>query len=90
MNTSRLWLNSSLAGLRARGGLLAAYLYLVVGMCSLLVITVLLVAVIIAAILLAPAHLIRRALDWNVARRYMQNKTPYSSVETSSKSKPPM
>jgi hypothetical protein len=89
MNTSRLWLNSSLAGLRARGGLLAAYLYLVVAMCSLLAITACLVATIIAAILLAPAHLIRRALDWNDVRRFTQSKTHSYSVETFTKSKPP-
>lgn len=87
MSTFRTWLNSSVGELRARGGLLAAYLYLVVGMCSLLAITALLVAVIIASILLAPAHLIRRALDWNDARRYTQSKTLYSNAETSSKSK---
>jgi hypothetical protein len=89
MNTSRLWLNSSLGELRARGGLLAAYLYLVVAMCSLLAITACLVAMIIAAILLAPAHLIRRALDWNDARRFTPSKTRFSNVETSTKSKPP-
>ena len=90
MNTSRLWLNSSLGELRARGGLLAAYLYLVVAMCSLLAITACLVAMIIAALLLVPAHLIRRALDWNDARRYMPSKTRFSNVETSTKSRPPM
>jgi hypothetical protein len=89
MNTSRLWLNLSLGALRARGGLLAAYLYLVVVMCSLLAITACLVVTIIAAILLAPAHLIRLALDWNDVRRFMQNKTPSYSVETFTKSKPP-
>lgn len=85
MSTLRTWLNSSVGELRACGGLLAAYWYLVVGMCSPLAITALLVAVIIASILLAPAHLIRRALDWNDARRYMRNRTLYSNVETSSK-----
>lgn len=90
MSTFRTWLDSSVGELRARGGLLAAYLYLVVGMCSLLVITVLLAAILIAAILLAPAQLIRLALDWKDARQYTRNRMRYFSAEKSSKSKPPM
>jgi energy-converting hydrogenase Eha subunit F len=80
MNIFRNWLASSVEEVHAQGGLLAVFLYLVVGMYLLLATTVFLVAMFIASILLVPALIFLQVLVWISAKLSTRNKTRFSSA----------
>jgi len=81
MNTFRNWLASLVEEVHAQGGLLAACLYLVVGMFLLLATTGFLVVMCIASITIVPALVCLQGLAWINAKLFTRNKTPSSSAK---------
>ena len=82
MDTFRNWLYSLADEVLARGGWLAACLYLLVGMSSLPVITGCLVVILIALTFAVPVLLCLRALAWTYVKLFMRNRTRSSSAGT--------
>jgi hypothetical protein len=80
MNTFRNWLVSSAEEVHAQGGLLAAFLYLIVGMFLLLVTTVCLAVILIALIPTVPALACLQGLAWISAKLFTRNKTHSSNA----------
>jgi hypothetical protein len=81
MNTFRNWLYLSADAVHARGGLLAACLYAVVGTFLLLATTGCLLVISIALTLTVPALVFLRVLAWISAKLFTQNKTHSSNAE---------